>query len=303
MAEFDTIAKHLIHTYPHDFARFALHQDDVEVLDIIDTEQPTVEAHRTDSLIRVRVAGDEALVHHEFQTTDSSPPMPQRMAGYIGRGIEQYGLPIYSNVIYLRPDAGRTDPGHYLQERHGYRVLVQYKVIRLSELQGQLILDRGLMGLLPFAPLMQRPAGMDTETWLRQCIHRAQEVPMDETLKANYLADLAVLSGLVYRLETITTIISEATMYESSVVQYFTEKGIKQGIEQGIKQGIEQGGRERAVEDLLDVLEIRFGLSASDPLAARIGAIDDMQRLKQLHRAAIQVPSLEAFRHLLDEAE
>ena len=48
--------------------------------------------------------------------------------------------------------------------------------------------------------------------------------------------------------------LSEATLY---VVQYFTEKAL------------EHGGRERAVEDLLDVLEIRFGL------AARIGAIDD----------------------------
>ena len=295
MAEFDTIAKHLIHTYPRDFARFALHQDDVEVLGVVDTEQPTVETHRTDSLIRVQVGGEEALVHHEFQTTDSKPPMPQRMVGYIGRGIDQYGLPIYSSVIYLRPDAGRTDPGHYLQERHGYRVLMQYKVIRLSELEGQLILDHGLMGLLPFAPLMQRPAGMDAEAWLRQCIHRAQEVPMDETVKASYLADLAILSGLVYKSETITTIISEATMYESSVVQYFTEKALKQGIE--------QGSRDRAIEDLLDVLEIRFELAASDPLAACIGAIDDMQRLKQLHRAAIQVSSLEAFRHLLDEAE
>ena len=142
---------------------------------------------------------------------------------------------------------------------------------------------------------MQRPVGVDAEAWLRQCVNRAQEVPMDETIKANYLADLAILSGLVYRLETIMTIISEATMYESSVVQYFTEKGIKQGIE--------QGGRDRAVEDLLDVLEIRFGLAASDPLVARIGAIDDVQHLKQLFRAAIQVPSLEAFRHLLDEAE
>ena len=96
----------------------------------------------------------------------------------------------------LRPDAGRTDPGHYLQERHGYRVLVQ-----------------------------------------------------------------------------------------------------------GIEQGIERGGRERAIEDLLDVLAIRFALAASDPLADRIGAIDDVQRLKQLFRAAVQVPSLEAFRHLLDAAE
>ncbi len=295
MAEFDTIAKHLIHTYPRDFARFALHQDDVEVLGVVDTEQPTVEAHRTDSLIHVQVGVEEALVHHEFQTTDSSPPMPQRMAGYIGRAIEQHGLPIYSNVIYLRPDAGRTDPGRYLQARHGYRVLVQYKVIRLIELEGQRILDEEHSGLLPFVPLMQRPAGVDAEAWLRQCVHRAQQVPMDETLKANYLADLAILSGLVYEYETIMTIISEAIMYESSVVQYFTEKGIEQGIE--------RGGRERAVEDLLDVLEIRFGLAASDPLAARLGAIDDVQRLKQLFRAAIQVPSLKAFRHLLDKAE
>ncbi|MXW81600.1 MAG: hypothetical protein F4Z57_21955 [Gemmatimonadetes bacterium] len=80
-------------------------------------------------------------------------------------------------------------------------------------------------------------------------------------------------------------------MYESSVVQYFTEKGI------------EQGGRERAIEALLDVLDIRFELAASDPLADRIRAIDDVQHLKQLHRAAIQVPSLEAFTDLLDADE
>ena len=300
MAEFDTVTKHLIHTYSHDFARFALGRDDFQVLGVVDTEQPTVEAHRTDSLIRVCIDGQKALIHHEFQTTDSTdPPMPLRMAAYIGRGIEQYGLPFYSTVIYLRPDAGRNDPGYYAQEWHGFRVLVQYKVIRLIEIDGQRMLDGGPSGLLPFAPLMQPPAGVDAEAWLRRCVHRAQQVPMDETRKASYLADLAVLSGLVYNLETVRTIIAEETMYESSVVQYFTEKALKKGIE----QGIEQGGRDRAIEDLLDVLEIRFGLAASDPLAARIGAIDDVQHLKQLHRAAIQVPSLEAFRNLLDADE
>ena len=203
MAEFDTVAKHLIHTYPHDFARFALQQDDFKVLGVVDTEQPTVEAHRTDSLIRVRIGDEEALVHHEFQTTDSNPPMPYRMVGYIGRGIQQHRLPIYSIVIYLRPDAGRTDPGHYLQERHGFRVLVQYKVIRLIEIDGQRILDEGHSGLLPFSPLMQRPAGVDAEAWLRQCVNRAQAVSMDEALKINYLVDLAILSGLVYKSETV----------------------------------------------------------------------------------------------------
>ena len=287
MAEFDTIAKHLIHTYPQDFARFALQHDDLEVLDGIDTEQPTVEVHRTDSLIRVRIGSEEALVHHELQTTDSTPPMPRRMAGYIGRGIEQRGLPIYSSVIYLRPEAGRTDPGHYIQERHGFRVLVQYQVIRLIEIDGQRILDGGASGLLPFAPLMQRPTGVATEVWLRQCVNRAQQVPMDETLKANYLADLAILGGLVYNLETIMAIIAEETMYESSVVQYFTEKGIGQGIQESIQE----------------VLALRFQPEDMHPLASRIEAIDDVQRLKQLFRAAVQMPTLEAFRHLLDADE
>ena len=56
-------------------------------------------------------------------------------------------------------------------------------------------------------------------------------------------------------------------------------------------------------ESIQEVLELRFQPEAVRRLAARLGAIDDLQRLKQLFRAAIQVPSLEAFRHLLDEAE
>ena len=64
---------------------------------------------------------------------------------------------------------------------------------------------------------MQRPADVDAKTWLRQCVNRAQALPMAEALKANYLADLAILSGLVYKSETIMTIISEETMYESSI--------------------------------------------------------------------------------------
>ena len=40
------------------------------------------------------------------------------------------------------------------------------------------------------------------------------------------------------------------------------------------------------VEDLLDVLEIRFALGAAEPLVVRIRGIEDLQRLKQLHRAA-----------------
>lgn len=293
MAEFDTVTKDLIHTWPRDFARFALRRDDLDVLDVLDTEQPTVEARRADSLIRVRIEDEEALVHYEFQTADSDPPMPRRMAGYLGRAVERYGLPVYGNVLYLRPGAGRSDPGRYEQARPGYCILLQYRVMRLSELAGQAVLETGALGWLPLAPLMRRPSGLAPEAWLRRCVQRAQAAPLAEARKVDYLAELAILSGLLYTPESIMAVISEETMYESSIVQYFTEKGIERGIE--------QGGRQRAAEDLLDVLEIRFGLVASDPLAARLMAISDVQRLTQLHRAAIQASDLDTFRGLIGE--
>ncbi len=90
MADIDTISKYLIQHYPDHFTRFALARDDVEVIEVIETEQPTVRARRSDSFIRVRINGEEALVHNEFQTASSTnPPMERRMAGYIGYAIDE----------------------------------------------------------------------------------------------------------------------------------------------------------------------------------------------------------------------
>ena len=300
MAEFDAISKHLIQTYPNDFASFTLGREDIEVLAVIDTEQLTIETHQTDSLIRVRIDNEEVLVHNEFQTADSTnPPMPRRMAGYIGHAIRQHGLPIYSNVIYLRPDAGRRDPGYYIQKRPGYPIAIHYRVIRLIETEGERVLNAGQSGLIPFTPLMKPPEGMALDAWLHQCIHTARTRPIDRSYRADSLAGMVALSELVYDSETISAIIFKEgimdILRESSLFQSLTQ----QSREEAREQGLEQGVRQRAIEDILEVLEIRFDLSEAHPLSTRITAIDDLQHLKQLHRAAIQVPNLEAFQRVL----
>ena len=306
MAKYDTISKHLIQTYPKDFFRLTLGRDDIQVLDILDTEQPTT--RHADSLIRVHIAGKETLIHTEFQTTDD-PSMPLRMAGYMIRAIERHDLPIYSSVIYLRRNAGQRDPGHFIQEISGRRVVIAYTVIRLIEIEGQAILDGGPVGLLPFTPLMKRPADTDSEAWLRECIYATDALALDDAKKVDILDNLMILSGLGYGSKTISRILlqeglMDAIMRESTFTQYIMkqgrEEGRKEGREQGIEQGIERGQRKSTLEGLIDVLEIRFGLSEAHPIADRIAAIDDLQRLKQLHRVAIQVSSLEAFEQVLD---
>ena len=288
MAEFDIVSKQLVKNYPADFVRFTFEQANVEVLEVIDTEQPTVESRSMDSLIRVRIHGEEALVHNEFQTGDSTnPSMPRRMAGYIGRAIETYGLPIYSNVIYLRPEAGQRDAGQYVQERDGYRIVIQYKVIRLIEIEGQAVIEQELWGLLPFAPLMKPPQGMVAAQWLRRCVQTADILPLDSTNKSKFFTNIAILSGLIHDSQTITTIISEETMYESSIVQHFTERGIQ------------QGQRQQGIESVLDILGMRFDPSAAETLKPTIETIEDLQHLKQLLRSAVQAPNLDEFKQTL----
>ena len=238
MAEFDTVAKHLIQTHPADFARFALQRDDIQAVEVLDTEQPNV--RRPDSLLQVRVGGQDVLVHHEFQTTDSTDtPMPRRMAGYIGRLIERYGLPVYAHVLYLRPKAGRRDPGYYIQEHPDYSVVIRYKVLRLRQLPGQAVLDSGSVGLLPFAPLMQPPAGQAGAAWLEHCVATAWDMPLARSVKADVLTGLTLLSGLVYNPQTITAIVSKEylmdLMRESPFAQYLTQQAREEGIEQGIE--------------------------------------------------------------------
>ena len=282
--QYDTVSKVLIHQNPEDWLQFSLGIPEAEVIEVLETEQPTVRSNRADSFIRANVRGEEVIVHLEMQTHDSREvPMPYRMAGYAGRGIESFQLPVYSHVIYLHPRAGRTDSGEYIQEMQDYEIRIQYKVIRLYDLEGSPFLEAGVKGLIPFAPLMKPPTGINDENWLRQCVEVADSIQQDEGSKADYLVDLAILSGLIFDYAIIRETIMEAIMQESSVIQHF----------------LQQGARESIVEGILENLEVRFNARNLQAVASTLEYVDDVQRLRQLRREALQTPNLEAFKQSL----
>ena len=61
----------------------------------------------------------------------------------------------------------------------------------------------------------------------------------------------------------------------------------------------QQGTREDAIESILDVLDVRFQLTFMPLFKAQLEQIDDVQQLRQLRRAAVSAPSLEAFTETL----
>ena len=329
MASFDTASKKQVETDPKDFVHLCLgfKETDIEVLEIINPEQPTIKMHQADSLIKAIYNGQEVLVHIEFQTTDSyDPEMPLRMAGYIGRAIEVHSLPIYSNVIYLRPDAGKNDPGKWTQKIKGHKISIEYQVLRLIDLDGEHVLDSRLTGLVPLTPLMGHSKDITDEQWFQHCVQVADSIEVPD--KAAYLGRLVIFANLVYEPQVISKIILEETMQHSSIAEYLAphaheqgkvegieqgkvegieqgkvegieqgkiegiEQGKIEGIEQGKAEGIEQGKAEGKQEAVLQFLQYRFQ-NVPETLSRKISNIHNLSQLDTLLKQVMTAQSLE----------
>jgi len=106
---------------------------------------------------------------------------------------------------------------------------------------------------------------------------------MDEADKPDYLASMVILSDMIFDFHDIRNILPEETMHESSVIQYFSEKA----------------ERKATIEDIIDVLDVRFQHSELQTLKLVLENIERLQSLKELLREAVQVPNLDEFKRIL----
>ena len=305
---YDIAAKHAAREFPNDMLNLILGTADFEIIEHLDIELPALEVRRMDSLTKIRLKGKPTLIHREYQLQDSYPvSIERRIAGYRAQCYQQTEMPILSYVIYFRPPAGRRDPGGFFQnvDRPGQRFISEYEVIRLYELDGGPLLAARQPGLIPFLPLMQPPAGVDSVTWLRQCVETTRQLPLDTANIDNLLMSLGIFGNLAYDQETIYAIISEEDMRHSSIFQRLMEQpleearkealqeGIQQGIQKGMQEGRALGTRETTLDNLLDVLDVRFHEQNVAIYTPIFEAITDAQLLRQLHHAALRAQTFD----------
>ena len=297
---YDIVTKDALQKFPENILRAVLERADFRFIEFVEGEFTTVEIRRTDSLIKVLLGDELVLVHIEFQVGDSTDvEMVRRNVGYLGRCYERYGLPILSHVIYLRPNTGRNDPGGYRQDVPNHRFIVEYKVIRLIELDGQSVFETQNTGLMPFAPLMQPPIGTEGLQWAIQCNEKTKTLTLPTDVRSNLLVSQWVMSGLIHPHQTISGFLSEEVMQESSVYQHFLETAGKEHYERGLQQGTELGARQIAIKSLVEVLEFKFDGRAVQALRPALESIQDLQRLQELHHEALRAETFEAFAHTL----
>ena len=210
-------------------------------------------------------------------TLESVMALPSELSGFVPR----------FDTLFL--SVKETDVSTLTQGGHPFGWLL--RVLReehsdQSVIRGALIEALGSLGGLSDSQLYQRREAV----WyfLSLILHRrsVSEQGALIDLVDEYTADMEV----VPMAQTMAELLTEQGM----------ARGIEQGIEQGREQGIEQGARTTVIENILAVLKARFPEGNVDAIQSMLETIDDIERLKQLHLAAVQTDSFETFRDGLD---
>ncbi len=84
-----------------------------------------------------------------------------------------------------------------------------------------------------------------------------------------------------------------------TIAQQWIEEGIEEGMEKGMEIGLQKGQEHGAIhatrEAIFELLDVRFG-EISPSVAATLAEIQDLPRLKALHRQAAVAETLEEFK-------
>ena len=303
MGRYDITMKRLSAEFVEDYVRFALGRpaSHVKVLEVteLDKELPAL-MREVDFVALVEVEGERFVLLVEFQTVWESD-VPQRTLGYTWRAYERYGLPVYPVVVVFRKSGA-------LRDRLDLRTLdlevfrFRFRVIPVWELDGAEVVAQQWIGLYPLLPLMQWE-GKSDEAVLRE----SQELVLTRIAERERRADayvaLRVLSGIRYPLPLIDRILRrKEIMLESPVYQEILKEGKAMGLEEGKAMGLEEGKAmglvSRLREDVLEALEVRFGMVPYQ-MEEHVRRIRGQKTLEGLHRKAILVESLEVFGEVL----
>ena len=310
MQQFDKFFKHIVGERPREMAMLALGTRKVKIGGRVATEHLTIRTHFSDMAFDVHLPKEDAILHIEAQTDDSThKPMHRRMLAYSSALALEHEKNVYSTVIYFRPPAGRNDPGFYQygnEQRGG--VSFRYNVILMYELEGKDHLDPEAIGILPFTALMKPPEDMTAEAWVDKCIETTLAAKVDSKLRSTLLFGLSLYGSLAHPKELFKNPLTEAIMQESPFYQDIVERsrtegearGINIGEARGINIGEARGARQTRIESALDILADRFPSADVNALKRQLEAIDDLNRLKQLPINASKAKSLHDFQQSLN---
>ncbi|HIK03379.1 MAG TPA: Rpn family recombination-promoting nuclease/putative transposase [Trichormus sp. M33_DOE_039] len=280
----DVSTKKLISLAPDNWVRWVTQMPDIIAGEILNSEFQWI-SRESDVLIRVASPEyGEFLVLNELQLR-YQPQMPRRMRAYAGLAEEKYNLPTYPVLINILKTSNEEIPTTFTSNFAGLRVIQDYRVINLWEVDVNIALQQPLPSLLPFVPILK---GGENELMIREALQilRADEqLNQLETVLA-FFATFVLESSLVQEImRWDMTVLRESPWYQEI-------------LREGEARGEARGERKGLISSIEINLEVKFGNDGLQ-LMPQIAQISDTAQLKEILRQIVTANSIEELRQLL----
>ena len=275
--EFDATLKDLARTRPVDWVTL-LDAPPTSPVEILTPDLSTVSAF-SDVVFRV----GKILIHLEYQS-GPDPVLGARLLLYNALLFREYGLPVLTIVILLRPSADRanlTGSVNYRVRPNRGGMAFTYDVFRVWEDPVENLLTAGL-GVLPLATLGRLPEGVALDEALPGIVERmvnrivAEATPQEAQ---KLLTSAYILTGLRLPRAQVTPLFRGVqAMRDSDTYMAILDEGRAEGEVRGARRMLFRQGRKRFGEPVTDVL-------------SALQAVNDLERLERMSDRVLEASS------------
>jgi predicted transposase/invertase (TIGR01784 family) len=306
------------------FARHYLPLDIVENLDL-ETLQPTKDSfvddelrdHFTDLLYETRLKDNTlAYVYLLFEHKSYSEPwVAFQLLRYMVRiweyALEQYQVttlpPIIPLVVYHGEQRWQVDARfcHLVTAcppLADYVPDFRYELYDLSMYSDEELVGAVNLRLPLF--LMKHIFDKDWHKVLPRVMQLLEELAYAESGLAYVERALRYLAAAArtLRSEDLEEAVAQTFPKTGGVLmQTIAQTWVEEGIEQGIEQGIERGAMQARREDIVELLEIRFG-TVPDRVVTVLAEVEELAHLKTIYRQAATATTLTEFEMTLTQS-
>ncbi|GAX40210.1 hypothetical protein NIES4075_11730 [Tolypothrix sp. NIES-4075] len=250
--------------------------------------------------------GEEAwvLIHVEVQGQYDSK-FAERMYTYNYRLFDRHKKQVISLAV-LADESASWRPSSYNYQLGGCRVSLEFPVAKLLDYEADwesLEQSTNPFSIVVMAHLRTKATNRNPESRLQWKLSLVRSL-FERGYDREYILGLFRFIDWVMVLpeELANNFKTELRSYEEvNRMRYVTsiERLAKaEGIQEGIQEGIEQGILQTSRENLIEVLETRFGLVPSS-IVEVVNQIEESAVLKRLLKRAIAIPSVAEFEQVL----
>ncbi len=261
-----------------------------------------------DKLVNVStIEGDETwvLVHVEVQGSYESD-FAERMYVYNYRLFDRYRRQVVSLAV-LTGRRKRWRPKQYRTELWGCEARFTFPSVKLldyAKQENELTASSNPFAIVVLAHLKTQATRTHPEDRLQWKLRLFTLLYERGYRKEDMLELMRFIDWVMTLPEELETRFDEAVFdYEEEhrmhYVTSFERYGLKKGRQEGRQEGMQEGMLKTSREAIVDILQLRFERVPAS-LHEMIEALDDPAVLKQLHRDAVTVRSLDDFAAILD---